>query len=182
MLTDIELSTLRRLRKTAILVLLMIRLDRPVTVKESARLLDLHPQTTRSYFKQLAAAGYVARSSAGYVLAGGNQLALPINNHIQLDKSDPVISSSRLEMMKSLFLSYGIDENRRTLRLMSQPWMTKEFFISQVNQLERQGKFLPQWTGLLIKFLEKGKHQSWCKCEYCDTQRKKLYKEKNISY
>jgi DNA-binding transcriptional ArsR family regulator len=79
-LTAPEIFAFRSLRKTAIVYLLMLRLDRPTGANELANLLDVDLSTVRRYLDSLSAAGLIARTAYrdGYsVAAGGRQLILP---------------------------------------------------------------------------------------------------------
>jgi DNA-binding HxlR family transcriptional regulator len=79
-LSTAETMTFRGLKKTAITLLLLMRLQRPVRPAELARILDIQHRTASNHLKQLSAAGFVANTSSGYTLThGGNQLLLPIN-------------------------------------------------------------------------------------------------------
>ena len=91
MLTDSELCLLRSIKKTAVVMLLMMRLDpRPTGESEIARLLGINKETARTYLRSLAACSLIARAyrNNGYILtAGGRQLLLP-------DAENPRITST----------------------------------------------------------------------------------------
>jgi hypothetical protein len=73
------LQLFRSLKKTAIVLMLLFRLDKPVGESEIARILDIHPETTRIYLRSLARLGLVTRTHRfnGWTLtAGGRQMIL----------------------------------------------------------------------------------------------------------
>jgi hypothetical protein len=77
--TDPPLQIFRCLKKTAIVLMLLFRLDKPVGESEIAEILDLHPETTRIYLRSLAGLGLVTRTHRyhGWTLtAGGRQMIL----------------------------------------------------------------------------------------------------------
>jgi hypothetical protein len=74
-----EVELFRCLKKTAIVLMLLFRLDKPVGESQIARLLDIHPETTRIYLRSLARLGLVTRTHRfnGWTLtAGGRQMIL----------------------------------------------------------------------------------------------------------
>jgi hypothetical protein len=74
-----EIELFRSLKKTAIVLMLLFRLDKPVGESEIARILDIHPETTRIYLRSLARLGLVTRTHRfnGWTLtAGGRQMIL----------------------------------------------------------------------------------------------------------
>jgi hypothetical protein len=77
--TDPPLRIFRCLKKTAIVLMLLFRLDKPVGESEIAEILDLHPETTRIYLRSLAGLGLVTRTHRyhGWMLTtGGRQMIL----------------------------------------------------------------------------------------------------------
>jgi predicted transcriptional regulator len=74
-----EVELFRCLKKTAILVMLLFRLDKPVGETEIASILDMYPTTVRTYLRSLARLGVVTRTHRhnGWTLtAGGRQMIL----------------------------------------------------------------------------------------------------------
>jgi hypothetical protein len=74
-----EIELFRSLKKTAILLMLLFRLDKPVGESQIAQILDIHPETTRIYLRSLARLGLVTRTHRfnGWTLtAGGRQMIL----------------------------------------------------------------------------------------------------------
>jgi hypothetical protein len=74
-----EVELFRSLKKTAIVLMLLFRLDKPVGESEIARILDIHPETTRIYLRSLARLGLITRTHRfnGWTLtAGGRQMLL----------------------------------------------------------------------------------------------------------
>jgi hypothetical protein len=79
MISAQEIALLRSIRKTAAVLLLIMRLDKPVGETEIAQLLDISPETARTHLRSLSAVNLIARaySHNGYILtAGGRQLVL----------------------------------------------------------------------------------------------------------
>jgi predicted transcriptional regulator len=70
-----EVELFRCLKKTAILLMLLFRLDKPVGEIDIASILDIHPQTVRTYLKSLARLGVVTRTHRyqGWTLTGGGR-------------------------------------------------------------------------------------------------------------
>ncbi|MEJ2263865.1 MAG: DnaA N-terminal domain-containing protein [Anaerolineales bacterium] len=70
-----EVELFHCLKKTAILLMLLFRLDKPVGESEIASILDIHPQTIRSYLESLARLGVVTRTHRyqGWTLTGGGR-------------------------------------------------------------------------------------------------------------
>ena len=77
-LTPAEVTQFRCLVKPAIVLLVMLRLDRPVSAKEIATILDLDEHTAARYLRSLSRLNLVARAGyhQGYILLGGRQLIL----------------------------------------------------------------------------------------------------------
>lgn len=77
-MTPEEISQLRGLIKPAVVLLLMLRLDRPVGAKEIARILNLDQHTAARYLRSLSRLNLVASAgyNQGYILLGGRQLIL----------------------------------------------------------------------------------------------------------
>jgi DNA-binding transcriptional ArsR family regulator len=74
-----EVELFRCLKKTAILLMLLFRLDKPVGESEIASILDMYPTTVRTHLRSLARLGVVTRTHRynGWTLtAGGRQMIL----------------------------------------------------------------------------------------------------------
>jgi hypothetical protein len=74
-----EVELFRSLKKTAIVLMLLFRLDKPLGESQIACILDIHPETTRIYLRSLARLGLVTRTHRfnGWTLtAGGRQMIL----------------------------------------------------------------------------------------------------------
>jgi len=72
-----EVMFLRSIKKTAVVLLLLLRLDRPVSAKEVSQILDMNYETTRIYFRHLSSANFVTKTNHGYILSQyGSQLVL----------------------------------------------------------------------------------------------------------
>lgn len=78
MLTPSEVTTLRSIKKTAVVILLLFRLDRPVTVTQLAGMLEIDRHTASEYLNQLRYQGIVSPTNFGWILTqSGSQLLLP---------------------------------------------------------------------------------------------------------
>ena len=78
-LTPSEVSTFRAVKKCAIVLLLMLRLDKPTGAQEVADILDMNYETVSGKLRSLAQLGVITRTSYhnGYILTGaGGQLVL----------------------------------------------------------------------------------------------------------
>ncbi len=76
-----EVMFLRGIKKTAVILLLLIRLDRPLTAREAAHILDITYATICTYFRHLSSANFVTKTRSGYILTQyGSQLLLPMDS------------------------------------------------------------------------------------------------------
>jgi len=78
-ITPEETSVFRLLKRTAIVLLLLLRLDAPTGETEIARILEIDQETARHYLRSLAGIGLIARAfyHHGYILTGhGKQMIL----------------------------------------------------------------------------------------------------------
>jgi DNA-binding transcriptional regulator YhcF (GntR family) len=75
-----EVMFLRGIKKTAVILLLLIRMDRPLTAREAAHILDINYTTICTYFRRLSSANFVTKTRSGYILTQfGSQLLLPMD-------------------------------------------------------------------------------------------------------
>ncbi len=75
-----EVMFLRGIKKTAVILLLLIRMDRPLTAREAAHILDITYATICTYFRHLSSANFVTKTRSGYILTQyGSQLLLPMD-------------------------------------------------------------------------------------------------------
>jgi Mn-dependent DtxR family transcriptional regulator len=77
------------LKKTAIVLMVLFRLDKPVGEGELAEILDVYPTTVRTYLRSLAHLGMVTRTHRyhGWMLtAGGRQMVLGESTHQCLEE------------------------------------------------------------------------------------------------
>lgn len=82
---DRTVQLLRSIRKTAVVVLVMLQLDRPTGEVEIAEILDINQETARRYLKSLCRVGLATRTGRfqGYTLTGlGSQLVLPMETPV----------------------------------------------------------------------------------------------------
>ncbi len=84
----------RAVVKSAIVILLMMRLGRPTGAREMADILGLDEHTVAKHLRSLAQVNLVARSSAhsGYILLGGSQLILGSDFTVKNLQFDPIIT------------------------------------------------------------------------------------------
>ena len=79
MISQPEIAILRSLKKTAIVLLLIFRLDKPIGRDEIAQLLDIDPRTVSNYLNSLMRFGLITRThyQNGYILSQyGRQMIL----------------------------------------------------------------------------------------------------------
>jgi predicted transcriptional regulator len=183
-----ELTFLRAIRKTAVVLLLLLQLKDPITARDISHILEINYETARNYLKDLTHASLVTRTDDGFKISElgksklNNSTRIPgirntgsaefprpslnnnsSNNGIDLNPCliKDTISTMRAhhfrnpEIWKTL-AHYGITRNVRTEKLASQPFLTPDYIHHHALLLERSGKPLPQWAGLLITILEKG--------------------------
>ena len=197
-----EVMFLRGIKKTAVILLLLIRMDRPLTAREAAHILDISYTTICIYFRHLSSANFVTKTRSGYILTQfGSQLLLPmdapsnperlknmeipyfpinsntitttINSSYKKDEDLIVVNNSNNEKNAEIwhiFSRYGIGRNARTRRLAGQPYMTPEYIERHAEHLREAGKTFPQWSGLLIRIMERGEpppHPMFCSCKEC---------------
>ena len=186
MLSPSEVANIRSLKKTAVVYLVMLRLDRPTGPTEIADILDIHIGTVHSYLRSLTKLGIITRTGYmnGYILTViGRQMALghpveipqvpspssldPPNNSFPTTDLDPAILTA--------FYQAGIGINHRTRVLAQQAHITPEYILAHNLQLISQDK--ENSPGLLITILESGQpapplnrngHLEGCTCEACD--------------
>ena len=79
MISQPEIAILRSLKKTAIILLLMFRLDKPIGRDEMAEILDIDPRTVKNHLNSLLHFGLITRThyQNGYMLSQyGRQMIL----------------------------------------------------------------------------------------------------------
>jgi DNA-binding MarR family transcriptional regulator len=83
-LSEVEILLYRQMKRFAIVIALMFRLNRPVGVIELADTLDINQETMRGYLKKLSKLGLVARTGQRYqpwiLTVAGRQLILGSND------------------------------------------------------------------------------------------------------
>jgi len=179
-LTPHEFSLFRALVKSAVIVLLLMRLDRPAGAREMADILGLEEHTTARYLRQLAKINIIARSGyrGGYVLLEGRQLIFGGGRTVEnlqfspiittdteiKDESIVIIDSARtveklqfdenLSPVEQALKEAGISNPKRRA-LASLPEITPESIKAWETNLkfEKGDKYKP---GLLIYMLESG--------------------------
>ncbi len=86
-----EVQVIRLLKRQAIVLLLMLRYDRPWGETDIARVLDINNETARNYLRSLADIGLITRSSyhRGWILTtNGRQLILPLAEFPRVGPAD----------------------------------------------------------------------------------------------
>jgi predicted transcriptional regulator len=122
-----EVELFRCLKKTAIVLMLLFRLDKPVGEREIASILDMYPTTVRTYLRSLSSLGVVTRTHRynGWTLtAGGRQMILgasidetlaaqtgKIKTSVKNSRSSAEISRSLPVAAASLSLSFKEESN-----------------------------------------------------------------------
>ncbi len=180
-LTPDEVSRFRALVKSAVIVLLLMRLDRPAGAREMADILGLEEHTTARYLRHLAKINVVARAGhrGSYVLLEGRQLVFGERRTVEnlqfepiiitrdtdiKDESVVIIDSARtvenlqfdenLSPIERALKEAGVSNPKRRA-LASLPQITPESIRAwEVNlKYEKGEKYKP---GLLIHMLESG--------------------------
>ena len=97
-----EVAQFRGLVKPAIVLLVMLRLDRPVGAKEIAAILDLNEHTVAGYLRALARLNLVARAGyrQGYILLGGRQLILGAERNVKKLHFNPTSTTINRKELK----------------------------------------------------------------------------------
>ena len=99
-LTPADVAFYRSVRKTAVILLLMMKLDSPTPAKRIAEILDLDYATTRRHLKTLSNLGVLTETLSGWsLLQGGIQLLLPERSYPQA--VDNAGNSRAVEMQES---------------------------------------------------------------------------------
>ena len=98
-ITPQETRVLRLLKRTAIVLLLLLRLDKPTGETEIARTLEIDNETARTYLRSLADIGLIARANYhhGWILTcAGRQMVLgqPAENPRLLAESASLLPST----------------------------------------------------------------------------------------
>jgi DNA-binding MarR family transcriptional regulator len=79
MISQQEILLFRSIKSEAIILILMLRMDKPTGETEISEILDMHPETVRSKLRGLARLGLITRThhKQGYILTGaGSQIVL----------------------------------------------------------------------------------------------------------
>ena len=120
MLPPPEVATLRSIKRSAIVLLLLIRLDRPVTAKHLSEILAIDYQTTRKYLHELNQVGAALHMPTGWIFSQGSQLLLPMNSNAKKSRSESPESESESNRKKASHLpdsSLDSDLKREILAL-----------------------------------------------------------------
>lgn len=115
-MTPAEINLFRSLKKSAIVLLLMFRLDKPIGATEISDILEIDIRTSRRYLRSLSRLGYVARIHFhdGYILTnGGRQLILPAAVHeLEPGKMSQVGLTTTTINLTSLIDSVVVEESK----------------------------------------------------------------------
>jgi len=168
-------ATLRSMKRTAVIVLLLFTLSGPVQAKRVAELLDIDYQTTRKYLKELSLLGIITNTPAGWtLLQDGTQLILPASNAIyELERENiaPPLSASAACTSPSILLQeeeertrdsrvvqclntleeLGITATNQVLTILKDERITPEYIDSQAERLEKENRWS---TGLLLTVIK----------------------------
>lgn len=174
-----EVMVLRGLRRTAVIILLLMRLQgAPVSAREISSILDIDYETTRRYLSDLSRVGIVSQSSAGWILLqGGSQLILPGTN-AEIPRSisgkprspsttssfnfdDPLIAVEEVEELNKrgktaleALADYSISPTKQVKDLVrSHEYITAAYIHSHADRLVRENRFS---SGLLLTVLRCG--------------------------
>jgi hypothetical protein len=156
-LTPEEVSLFRALVKSAIVVLLMMRLNRPTGAREMADILGLDEHTVAKHLRSLTHLNLVGRTGrySGFVLLGGSQLILGSELTVKNLQSAPIITRDSEIKNESIVV---IDSDRTVKNLQSEADLSpveqalKEAGIS--NPKRRALARLPEITPESIKAWE----------------------------
>jgi len=101
-----------------------------------------------------------------------NTITTTINSSNKKEEEIVVNNSNNEENTEiwNIFSRYGIGRNARTTKLASQPYLTPEYIERHAEHLREAGKTFPQWSGLLIRIMERGEpppHPMFCSCKEC---------------
>ena len=127
-----EVMFLRGIKKTAVILLLLIRMDRPLTAREAAHILDITYATICIYFRRLSSANFVTKTRSGYILTQyGSQLLLPMDA-----PSDP-------ERLKNMEIPYfPINSNTITTTINSSYKKDEEIVVVNNSNNEKNAEIL----------------------------------------
>jgi hypothetical protein len=192
-----EIALFRALVKPAPAYLLMLRMKRPISTREVARILSIPEQTAAGYMRTLQSLGLVAwdEHENRYKLNDGHQRILnesfgPIvqqEPEDQAEENAPELmqeagnsprgsASDRSAQVWQELFSAGVSRNSRTRALVRQSYITSEYVRAHRLKLIASGKSGPQWAGLLVTILEGGEpapplnpngHLETCDCLDC---------------
>ncbi len=109
-----EVTQFRAIRRTAVVVLLFFRLDRPLGETDIAEIIDIHPSTARSYLRSLSRLGIISRSNrySGYILTDkGRQLFLFSSDLLEEPTAEKPRSSAKISRSPLLIESTIINDD-----------------------------------------------------------------------
>lgn len=179
MMPPAEIALFRSIRKTAIVLLLLLKLDRPISMLKIASILDMDHKTVSSYLRSLSQLNIIANTSDGWVLTqGGSQFVLssegvgdfPMlttatttigrSNHSQAEVAEegvgisPIPLDQRCEKAMATLADYGVSGTKMIINLVqSKDYITAEYVERSAERLEKEKRFS---TPLLITVLRCG--------------------------
>lgn len=188
--TPQEVMLLRSIKRTAVLLLLMIRLDRPATAKELADILDADYSTIRKHLRELSRLSLVTETRAGWMLTqGGGQLLLsPFNadSHIDTPLSPDNAEKPRFEARKNRDTSASASLNQNTFLLEEEEEEERtetrknradpEDMAERLAALEDAGV-----NGINGDYAQSIARLEWCTPDYINYQARRLHKERKFS-
>ena len=138
-ITPDETRIFRLLKRTAIVLLLLLRLDKPTGETEIARTLEIDNETARTYLRSLADIGLIARANYhhGWILTcAGRQMVLgelAENPRLLADSASLLPSAASLSSISSLKAVVVVEEGQ----LAENPRVSSEERIQQNRQAFR---------------------------------------------
>jgi len=163
-LTPSEIALFRSVKKSALVLLLLYRLQAPVTARLVSEILEIDYSTSRKRLAELSRLGFVARSSAGWILTqSGSQLLLyenrknarkPRFNSSSDGAVDNSVDKSRTESAFLTLSEHGISATPNVRQIVrSNDYITPESIEAHAERLKQENRFS---NGLLITVLHAG--------------------------
>jgi hypothetical protein len=169
-----EALQLRAIKKTAVILLLMLRLDRPATAKDIADTLEIDYQTCRKLLASMQPLGLALETAAGWVAA-------PAARQLSTGFPQDAVESARISRFEALNSSssssnrdkqsYTVEEEEEQRENTALDERTSE----ALDALEDAGVMINE---PVIKLVEKS---AWITAEYVDGQVKRLTDQKKFS-
>jgi DNA-binding IscR family transcriptional regulator len=175
MLTPAEIAVFRSLKKTAIVILLLWKLNQPVNIKQIAAMLQIDRGTASDYLNQLRYSGIVTITSSGWILTqAGSQLllsdagkipALEVTSttttttigkdqQIPAEVEEECGENPRIDEALEALADYGVSATPMIVSLVrSKDYITADYVHGSANRLEKERRLE---TPLLITVIRCG--------------------------